>query len=82
MDPFKLNLLFPDGEPIPIIRIIFALAAVEEPCLIHIKKEPEDVGSRFTTFDYWCAGIDSSVLKPVTKKDEGKGIWNDMLAAL
>ncbi|KAG5635660.1 hypothetical protein H0H81_010496 [Sphagnurus paluster] len=70
MDPFELNLLFPDGELIPIIRIVFALAAIEEPCLIDRAEEAEDFGSRFTTFDYWCTGIHSSVLKPVLEKGQ------------
>ncbi|KAG5650692.1 hypothetical protein H0H81_011366 [Sphagnurus paluster] len=79
MDPFELNLLSPEDEPLPIIRIIFALAADEEPRLINMKEEVEDLGSRFTTFDYWCAGIRSSVFKPVIEEDQD--IWNNLLAA-
>ncbi|KAG5650693.1 hypothetical protein H0H81_011367 [Sphagnurus paluster] len=79
MDPFAFDLLFPDGETIPIIRIVFSLAAAKNPCLIHRQEEPQDSGSLFTTFDYWCAGIDSKALKPVIKKEQG--IWRELLSA-
>jgi len=81
MDPFALGVLprlTGNEAPIPIIRVVFALAAKSKPSLTLMKYD-EETSEQFTTFDYWCAGISSEVLKPVT--DDTQKSWDSLLQA-
>jgi hypothetical protein len=58
MDPFLIELF--DEAPLPIIRVVFALASETPSEIYHV---PERSSSRkhepslFTSYDIWCAGI-------------------------
>ncbi|KDQ51683.1 hypothetical protein JAAARDRAFT_210966 [Jaapia argillacea MUCL 33604] len=83
MDPYEINLFDEGDEPIPIIRIVFALAATT-PSLQVI--EPEVVASPvldnavpFVAYDIWCAGISPSVFRPID--DRQQNVWAALLQA-
>jgi hypothetical protein len=80
MDPFVCKLLSADDDSsdftVPIIRIVFYLGG-ENTGLKHMKHEPHSDGaqtldaagrSMFTSYDFWCSGIDPGVLRPVEEK--------------
>lgn len=80
MNPFELGVISapnPNDPPIPIIRVVFALAAKTNPSLTLVRYE--DSSSNFTTFDYWCSGISSEVLTPVESRYQAT--WDDLLQA-
>jgi hypothetical protein len=81
MNPFKCGLLQDsdciDGNfPIPIIRIVFELCHGESVPLGVTRKtytspsqdssSLDDGGqSRFTSYDFWCSGVDPDIIEPV-----------------
>jgi hypothetical protein len=80
MDPFVCKLLSADHDSsdftVPIIRIVFYLGG-ENTGLKHMEHEPHSDGaqtldaagrSMFTSYDFWCSGIDPGVLRPVEEK--------------
>ena len=74
MDPIKLDIFENDGSEIPVIRIITALAS-DNPTLINFaygdKRNSKAGGTRFrgpkrfTAYDFYCAGLDPLVWRPV-----------------
>ncbi|KAG6859899.1 hypothetical protein C0995_002325, partial [Termitomyces sp. Mi166 len=77
MDPIKLGILAQGDPPIPVIRIVLALGAKTEYSLCRPRAVSDP--SKFTSFDFWCSGIKSDVLKPVQNQDEA--VWRAILAA-
>ncbi|KAG6887601.1 hypothetical protein C0995_014107 [Termitomyces sp. Mi166 len=77
MDPIKLGILARGDPLIPVICIVLALGAKTE----HSLRRPRAVSDpfKFTSFDFWCSGIKSDVLKPVQSQDEA--VWQAILAA-
>ena len=73
MDPYKLGILN-QGDNIPIIRIIFALAS-KTPCLTRITCQQDSVKS----CDFWVGGISPTVFSPVG--DQDARIWAELLQA-
>ena len=66
MDPFDVG-LFSDGDtPLPVIRMVFALAAEQPGVSFPDIPERGNHTERFTAYDVWCAG-----LSPETFKDIG-----------
>lgn len=53
MDPRRVG-LFDRISPMPVIRIVFALAS-EEPAVLF--PPPHERTTHFTSFDIWCAGL-------------------------
>ncbi|KAH8113148.1 hypothetical protein DFH11DRAFT_364549 [Phellopilus nigrolimitatus] len=78
MDPFVLGTLDFDDDncPLPVIRVVFALA--EKPAL-HAKREEieYDENKSFVAYNIWCAGLSSDLLKPITKAQERR--WSSLL---
>ena len=72
MDPYSLGIL-KQGDKIPIIRIVFALAS-KTPCLIPVKCKED-----FESYDFWVGGISPTVFLPVGDSDES--IWTALLQA-
>ncbi|RXW21422.1 hypothetical protein EST38_g4413 [Candolleomyces aberdarensis] len=82
MDPVKLDICAANRS-IPIIRIVFALAS-ENPGVTLV--EPSDrkslrqkQSSKFTSYDFWFAGVDPSTFQCVTDKEAG--YYRDLLAS-
>jgi hypothetical protein len=81
MDPFICKLLSAkhdsSGFTTPIIRIVFSLGG-EKPGLEPMVYSSPSCGAQtldnmqddamFTSYDFWCSGLDSDVLRPVTQK--------------
>jgi hypothetical protein len=92
MDPFVCGLLQEtdciDGNfPIPVIRIVFALRHGESMPLGVTQKtytSPSqgssylnDGGqSKFTSYDFWCSGVDPDIIEPVKEAPE---IWRALV---
>ncbi|KAI0255536.1 hypothetical protein BJV78DRAFT_1176571 [Lactifluus subvellereus] len=66
MDPFRIG-LFSNGDfPLPVIRMVFALASNQPGVLFPAVPERRNHVGRFTAYDIWCPG-----LSPETFKDIG-----------
>jgi len=78
MDPVKLGIFEDEGaplaegkvEPVPIIRIFFALAAKTSCLKARPRTVNPEVDARFRTYDLWCAGLDPDIVGPITSQDE------------
>jgi hypothetical protein len=56
MDPFDVGLFSEGDQPLPIIRMVFALGS--DKCGIAIAPQPESGhDGDFTAYDIWCAGM-------------------------
>jgi len=106
MDPFACGLLHNsdcvDGNfPIPIIRIVFALCHGESvpSGVTRMTYTSPSLGSsylddggqsKFTSYDFWCSGVDPGIISPVKEAPESwralveradpwKAVYNDAL---
>ncbi len=70
MDPIELG-LFPNTDkleevPKPVIRIVFALAAVEAGVVFpNTRQREHHHHDNFTAFDVWCAGLGDEAFKHI-----------------
>ncbi|TDL16546.1 hypothetical protein BD410DRAFT_755314, partial [Rickenella mellea] len=76
MDPYKLGIYDEGDEPIPVIRVVFALAAIKPSLNCNVRNA---VKGNCTAYDVWCSGLSSSCLKPITPESEGT--WSALLQA-
>ena len=76
MNPHDLKILDPEDEPIPIIRIIFALAA-KTPSL-RVTRHPPTSTYNAVIYDIWSAGLSSKFLNPIPPHSD---IWKALLQA-
>ena len=60
MDPYFLKILKPDDAPIPLVKIVFALAA-KKPSLTVVRKPASDEYNAIV-YEIWCAGISPDIL--------------------
>ncbi|PCH44741.1 hypothetical protein WOLCODRAFT_145141 [Wolfiporia cocos MD-104 SS10] len=99
MDPATLGIFDGEGNlspdeglndrPVPIIRIVFALAA-KKSCLKVRPMEFAEPDPRYRTYDFWCAGLDRNIFRPIAAAQENswKGIrgfcngWEDDYASI
>ncbi|KAK0504698.1 hypothetical protein EDD18DRAFT_1125991 [Armillaria luteobubalina] len=83
MDPFALGLFEKDQPTVPIIRMVFALAAPKASVTqVRYGQDTKDtcpVEDQFTSYDFWCAGISPACLKPVVAAS--KETWKALLHA-
>ncbi len=83
MDPFALGLFEKNQPTVPIIRMVFALAAtkasVTQVLYGQDTEETCSVEDRFTSYDFWCAGISPTCLKPVVAASQST--WEALLHA-
>lgn len=77
MDPYELGILEPGDGAVPLIKIVFALAA-KTPYLNVVRHGPTE-GYNAITYEIWCAGISPDILCPVHVQDVG--IWDALLQA-
>ena len=66
MDPISLG-IFPDKvDPKPVIRIVFALAALDAGVdFLDARQRERHHTDRFTAFDVWCAGLDKETFNHI-----------------
>ncbi len=76
MDPYDVGILKADDAPVPVIRIIFALAA-QTPSLHVIRHDPSPTYDA-VVYDIWSAGLSSDFLNPI---DPETDIWDCLLEA-
>jgi hypothetical protein len=57
MDPFEVELFSKGDSPLPVIRMVFALASDEPGVSFAPVPERRHHGGRFTAYDIWCAGL-------------------------
>jgi hypothetical protein len=66
MDPIKLGLFPAKVVPKPVIRIVFALAAVDTGIYFPKARQRENHQcDKFTAFDVWCAGLANKTFKHI-----------------
>ena len=82
MDPFACGLLnfdlIKESFSILVIRIVFALCSSVSTVNNKIYSSPSEGASyldkngfpRFTSYDYWCSGIDPDILRPVEQSPD------------
>ncbi|KAF9486227.1 hypothetical protein BDN70DRAFT_870313 [Pholiota conissans] len=77
MDPYDTG-IFNEDHDMPIIRIVFALAA-DEPSLeiVHVSKSIS--GRKYTTYDIWTAGLSPTVFDVITASNVD--VWAELLEA-
>jgi len=80
MCPYRLG-IFKENEdpPGPIIRLVFSLAS-KKPCVTRVEYSVEEERKehcKVTTYDYFVAGLDPSVLVPITEGE--KKAWKAVL---
>jgi hypothetical protein len=75
MDPYDLDILKDNDSAVPIIKIVFALAA-KKPSLRVIRKNASS-SYLAVTYEIWCAGLSPEVLQPVKEKS----VWESLLQA-
>lgn len=72
MNPFTINLFDEKSKPLPIIRMVFALAS-QTPATKYARPDRPDSRTckpgGFTSYDIWCAGT-SSETSPIIGADE------------
>ena len=66
MDPFDAGLFFNGDEPLPVIRMVFALGS-DECGITFPSQEKSGLGGRFTSYDVWCAGLSPSTFACIGK---------------
>jgi hypothetical protein len=79
MDPFTVKIFGDDsGSDIPVIRIVFALAA-DTPSVqvVKVQRTTNGMGKSYITYDIWCSGLSSDNLLPVTADKED--VWQALL---
>jgi hypothetical protein len=76
MNPYDLEILKAEDAPVPVIRIIFALAA-ETPGL-HVNRHDPSPTYGAVVYDIWSAGLSSDFLNPINPETN---IWDDILQA-
>lgn len=77
MDCFEVGILKPGEQPIPVIRIILALAA-RTPKLI-VTRHPPSADYNAVIYDIWCAGLAPEILCPINGMQAG--LWDSLLRA-
>ncbi|KAJ2932244.1 hypothetical protein H1R20_g4869, partial [Candolleomyces eurysporus] len=79
MDPYSTG-LFSTDEPtnVPVIRIVFALAA-KRPSISIVPSGKSKSGNSFTTFDIWVAGLSPDVFGVMTHQSQS--VWEALLQA-
>ncbi|KAF8519088.1 hypothetical protein BU17DRAFT_47994, partial [Hysterangium stoloniferum] len=76
MDPYQLGIFKESESPIPIIRIVFALASPREG---FTRMPPSKTSSKFTSFDFWSAGLSTKFLGPIRAQEQST--WEALLQA-
>ncbi|KAI0260658.1 hypothetical protein BC834DRAFT_1044451 [Gloeopeniophorella convolvens] len=71
MDPFSLHLLSDDETPLPVVRMVFALAS--EGSAVHLEPPPEcrHHNDAYTAYDIWFAGVSPGTF-PAVGNDEAQ----------
>jgi hypothetical protein len=77
MDPYDLGILDDSDDAVPLIKIVFALAA-KTPCLKVVRLPPTSEYDAIV-YEIWCAGISPDVLNPI--KPQQAGTWDSLLQA-
>ncbi|EDR02266.1 uncharacterized protein LACBIDRAFT_295447 [Laccaria bicolor S238N-H82] len=75
MNPHDLNILEDKGCAVPIIKIVFALAAKKP--LLKVVRKNASASYRAVIYEIWCAGLSPDVLLPIKEK----GVWEALLQA-
>lgn len=77
MDPYDLAILKQGENAVPLIKIVFALAA-KSPSLNVIRYDPHsEYGA--VVYEIWCAGMSPDILGPIEHQEVG--VWDGLLQA-
>jgi hypothetical protein len=65
MDPFYVDLFSNGDTPLPVIRMVFALASVQSGVSYSSVPQRRHHGGRFTAYDIWCAGLSAETFNGI-----------------
>ncbi len=77
MDPYDLGILEAGADAVPLIKIVFALAA-RTPSLTVVRHSPT-TNYPAVIYEIWCADISPDILGPIERQQVG--IWDSLLQA-
>jgi hypothetical protein len=77
MDPYDLGILDEGCAAVPLVKIVFALAA-RVPSLNVVRHNPTN-SYNAVVYEIWCAGISPNVFSPIVTQEVG--IWDSLLQA-
>ena len=77
MDPYDLEILEAGAPAVPLIKIVFALAA-RTPSLNVVRRSSTKEYAA-VIYEIWCAGISPDLLRPIEQQQVG--IWDSLLQA-
>jgi hypothetical protein len=77
MDPYDLEILKEGDHAVPLIKIVFALAA-SDPSL-NVVRHPPTKNYPAVVYEIWCAGLSPDILGPIIPQETG--IWDSLLQA-
>ncbi|KAK2464489.1 hypothetical protein APHAL10511_003468 [Amanita phalloides] len=77
MDPYKLEILGARDCAVPLIKIVFALAA-RRPSL-HVVRHDRTEKYNNIVYEIWCAGLSPEILGPITQ--QRASVWDSLLQA-
>ncbi|KAF8900481.1 hypothetical protein CPB84DRAFT_1747474 [Gymnopilus junonius] len=83
MDPFQIGILEEGDDPVPLIRVVFALAA--EILDVHVTRhDPSTSSYNAVVYDIWCAGLSSDFLALISRgadSAQSEDVWKGLLRA-
>ena len=77
MDPYDLGIVGEGDAAVPIIKIVFALAATTPS--LHVERHDASEAYNAVVYDIWSAGLSPDYLNPIDPQQTD--IWNDILQA-
>jgi hypothetical protein len=77
MDPYELGVLEENDSAVPLIKIVFALAARKSSLSVVRRAPTNDYPA--VVYEIWCAGLSPDILGPIIPQETG--IWDSLLQA-
>ncbi|KAF8319201.1 hypothetical protein F5887DRAFT_378307 [Amanita rubescens] len=77
MDPYECGILKEGDAAVPIVKIVFALAA--RSAGLHVTRHDPSEAYNAVVYDIWCAGLSPEYLEPIC--EEQTDIWDGLLQA-
>ena len=77
VDPYDLGILNKGHAAVPLIKVVFALAAKKP--LLKVDRHDPTVAYPAVVYEIWCAGISPDILGPIERQE--LAIWQSLLRA-
>jgi hypothetical protein len=77
MDPRDHEIIKEGDEAVPLIKVVFALAAQSHS--LHVVRHEPSKEYNAPVYEIWCAGLSPRILGPIDRQQEG--VWQELLQA-